>query len=103
MELLLTPKDKDMVNLNPKLTSLAEVLASLAGDTLVLATKDAPFVEYFISVMTQYTTPHPMELLLMIYRTTLCPLIRVHSKIQSHSGHSGSKLRSDHKSIYHAC
>ncbi|KAJ4375378.1 hypothetical protein N0V83_002464 [Neocucurbitaria cava] len=52
MQLLLTPEDKDLVNLDPKLPSLAEVLASLASDTLVLATKDAPFVEYF-----NYTLP----------------------------------------------
>ncbi|KAH7076869.1 hypothetical protein BKA63DRAFT_532913 [Paraphoma chrysanthemicola] len=52
MQLLLTPEDKGVVSLNPKLPSLAEVLASLASDTLVLATKDSPFVEYF-----NYTLP----------------------------------------------
>jgi hypothetical protein len=52
MQLLLRPEDNGSVNLDPKLPSLAEVLASLASDTLVLATKDAPFVEFFVSVMT---------------------------------------------------
>jgi hypothetical protein len=52
MQLLLRPEDNGSVNLDPKLPSLAEVLASLASDTLVLASKDAPFVEFFVSVMT---------------------------------------------------
>jgi hypothetical protein len=96
MQLLLTSEDKDLVNLNPKLPSLAEVLASLASDTLVLATKDAPFVEYFVSVITQYITARPMEHLLMNHRITLCRLIRVPSKTRNRSG---SRLRSDHKSM----
>lgn len=86
MELLLTPGDNGLVNLNPKLPSLAETLASLASDTLVLATKDAPFVEYFVSVAIPHTTPHPRGTLLMTHRTTLYPLIRVRSKNQSCSG-----------------
>jgi hypothetical protein len=94
MQLLLD--DKNPVNLDPKLPSLAEVLASLASDTLVLAAKDAPFVQYFVSVIPRYTTVRPRSLFLTIHRTSLCPLIRVRSKIQSRSGF---KRRSDHRSM----
>jgi hypothetical protein len=76
MQLLLVRGDNGLVNLNPKLPSLAEALASLASDTLVLATKDAPFVEYFVSLIIQYTTP-PLRPLLMTHRITLCPLMQV--------------------------
>jgi hypothetical protein len=61
MQLLLLG-DKDPIDLNPKLPSLAEVLASLASDTLILATKDAPFVEFFVSVITQCRTVRLGEL-----------------------------------------
>lgn len=62
MQLLLNSGDKGSVDLNPKLPSLAEALASLASDTLVLATKDAPFVEYFVSLITENTTLCPSGL-----------------------------------------
>jgi hypothetical protein len=65
MQLLLL-EDKGPIVLNPKLPSLAEVLASLASDTLILATKEAPFVEYFVSVITRCRTLRLAELSLMI-------------------------------------
>jgi hypothetical protein len=35
--------------LNPSLPSIAEALAVMAGSTLLQSTKDAPFVEFFVS------------------------------------------------------
>jgi hypothetical protein len=35
--------------LDPALPSIAEAIAVMAGSTLLQATKDAPFVEFFVS------------------------------------------------------
>ena len=73
MQLLLTPDNEGHIELDPKRPSLAEVLASLASDTLILGTKDAPFVEYFVSRAASLPS---RESLLILFRTTLCHQMR---------------------------
>lgn len=48
----LVPKEP---KLNPLLPSIAEALAVMAGSTLLQSTKDAPFVEFFVSSVTNTT------------------------------------------------
>lgn len=41
--------------LDPALPSIAEAIAVMAGSTLLQATKDAPFVEFFVSGLSNIT------------------------------------------------
>ena len=41
--------------LDPLLPSIAEALAVMAGSTLLQSTKDAPFVEFFVSSLPDLT------------------------------------------------
>jgi hypothetical protein len=41
--------------LDPALPSIAEAIAVMAGSTLLQATKDAPFVEFFVSDFLEIT------------------------------------------------
>lgn len=59
--------------LDPSLPSIAEAIAVMAGSTLLQSTKDAPFVEFFVSDLSDLTG----------YYVTLIP-IELHGAFQHH-------------------
>ncbi|KAJ4399241.1 hypothetical protein N0V91_009614 [Didymella pomorum] len=60
-QLALAPRNRNFsdpdVDLDPVLPSLAEALAILVSDSVVLSLKDSPFVEYFPGLVTDYSQP----------------------------------------------